>query len=144
MTTSVYQFGSKIYQPHLKECAQNLKLEIPHEFTTIEDPIAKEDSEMEIKMDFYDNIAEIHVFKTVWAIFDVLDFNEQPFPHMKSICYNGNHGYPGSYAFESTPTWIDIWKAVDSLVVESHDLRHIFIEEIKDEGLGMFSLKTGV
>lgn len=144
MTTSIYEFGSKTYEPYIKECASNLILQIPPEFSQIEDPEVKEDSEFEIKMDFYDTVASINEFKSIWSIYEVLDFNETPFKNLKSICYNGNRGFSGTYAFEETPTWIQIWQACEKLIVDSHDLHHIFIEDIKDEGvLGIYSLQTG-
>jgi len=97
-------------------------------------------------------IAEKHGLETVWSI-DGADFDSVPFPDAKRLrywCYSFFiDGKPSEerreFAVDLQPrsTYLDLWKATDSLAKQSGDKHHRYIEDFTDEGDGTLTVFLG-
>jgi hypothetical protein len=86
-------------------------------------------------------------FESWWSMYEIQDMNSVAFPGKYKVAYVDHWGgsAPDSILVEN-PTWMDLWKAADTLIKKSGDAHHIFIEnfrpEVKDNGNFLF-LVTG-
>ena len=101
------------------------------------------------KIDWFIELREEHDFVSVWSIFGVNDFSVVPFPGITTLRYEEHWGpkdRPLVHHFEDQvgpPTWMDLWKAAESLIRLSGDTHHVFIEAFSPRGTGTFYLQTG-
>lgn len=83
-------------------------------------------------------IAEANDFKTIWSVDNRLNFDEP-------------HSWPTAQSLRSGdravsiggPTWLDLWKAADSLVRLNGYQNHIFVEGFNQESDWSLQLSLG-
>lgn len=98
----------------------------------------KEDQNLAIKMDLFDKIQEENCFTTTWSIYSVDNLNDI-FGYVDSVKYEGCVVVVGKEV-----TWLELWAVADSLVKQSGDSHHIFIEGFsKRPNLTAHELITG-
>jgi hypothetical protein len=102
--------------------------------------------ELDNKFDYFDNISDQHLFKTIWSVYEVEDINDLAFTGTDLILRYSHHWGEETLtrALPSYPTWLDMWKAANSLINESGDDHHIFIEDfVLDPETKLIELYTG-
>lgn len=93
----------------------------------------------------HDHLRTTHQLSSLWSISEVRDFSEVPFPNATSLVYKNNWGKHVECALPNNPTWLDLWKAADTLIKLSGDSHHVFIENFIPENgnLTVLELSTG-
>jgi hypothetical protein len=100
-------------------------------FPTIYNPIPfKEEGSLDQRMAFYDHIAsQLGLKRSIWSIFEVVDFNKVPFPDVKWLRYKFNSGlHVADRPINGWATWGDLWWLADEMIRASEDCHHIYIE----------------
>ena len=77
-----------------------------------------------------------------WATDYVDDFNHESNFTCLVMEYQGNRCSIERTDPDKNPTWLDLWRAADQLIVASKDLHHSFIESFV-ERKGIIHLETG-
>jgi len=66
-----------------------------------------------------------------WSIYDVADrMGTVPFPEAKMLIYDRYTDTDLGVGLPPNATWVDLWRAADSLIKDSGDTHHVFIESI--------------
>lgn len=95
--------------------------------------MGKKDADFDRIYKLSELIAKQHGFKhTRWSIYDIENFDEKSYVPKGSKVYS----YKGHYvAIVNGDTWLDLWKAVEEIAVNTHDGyggkgfgNHVFIE----------------
>ena len=95
-------------------------------------------------MEWLDSIKSEYAFDSVWSLWNVRDFTEVPFPGATHVTYmNGFNGKSVGIQINENASWLDLWKAADTLITDSGDRHHVFIEKFKQHDNGDLSLTTG-
>lgn len=85
-------------------------------------------------------------FKSWWSMYEIQDMNAVAFQGSYKVAYVDHWGTPPSSIPVENPTWMELWKAAETLILKSGDMHHIYIEnfrpKIKDNGSFLF-LVTG-
>ena len=81
-------------------------------------------------------------FKSVWSM-DNYDFVAKVEPKPISVTYRNHWGPAGVSVEVIGDTWLDLWEAADKAIRYSGDDHHIFIEDLKHIGDGVYELSTG-
>lgn len=102
--------------------------------------VYKQEREMfDLKHNYYSKIQTANNFESIWSIYEVDSLEaDHPFREAKEVRYHGL-----SKEIEG-PTWLDLYRVADSLVLESEDLHHVFIENFRPTKNGnVLVLQTG-
>lgn len=75
------------------------------------------------KISYFRDIASKQGFKTVWSMFSVNDIYESSGYIASTLVVNDKE-----YPMQSMLSWIELWKLVDTAVVEQEDY-HYFVED---------------
>lgn len=102
-----------------------------------DDVVARKDTYEDKLYDMFKLIGQKNDFRSIWSIYSVSDLNStHPFTSNKFLRhFNGQEPIPGN-------TYLDLWKAADSLIRQSNDM-HIFIEGFRKVNSDVLELITG-
>ena len=109
----------------------------------MENVYEQERSDFDRKSEHYKNIADLMSIKTaVWSIYDVSSLCDvaEGFDDAAALDYLGERVY-----LQSGPkTWIDLFRAADTLMRLSGDTHHVFVEGFhKTDVAGVITMSTG-
>lgn len=83
-----------------------------------------------------------HDFKSVWSM-ENYDFAGKVEPTPKYIRYTSYRGQAPISVGVNGDTWLEMWLAADAAIRYGGDENHIFIEDLKHVGDGVYELYTG-
>ena len=98
---------------------------------------AHADNEWQSKHDLFDAAREQHGFSTVWSIYEAELDKPHPFTGATWVQYLGKK------SVVMGTTWLDLWRAADTVIKASGDKHHIFIEEFRQRADMSLDLTTG-
>lgn len=92
---------------------------------------AQENEEYDRKNEMINKVQlENKFINSSWSIYEIEDFNAVPFPMAEVVAYSNHWGEePVQMNIPKNSTWLDLWRAADSLIKKSGDEHHIFIEQ---------------
>lgn len=101
------------------------------------DVIAQKNKENNIIQE-WSNLGAIHDFVVVWSMNSLkdappADIKNQPYPTPIDVLHytaNSGWGLTGSIELPKNPTYFDVWSAANTLVKDSGDVHHVFLESI--------------
>lgn len=71
----------------------------------------------------------------------IIDLNQIPYPDLKWLHYDNGSGYVKLTTFETAPTYLELWKAAETVIEESADEDRVYIEGFNASDLeGVYSL----
>ncbi len=93
---------------------------------------------------WFDDIQRENQMSSIWSLFEVRDFTAVPFPDATKMVYADHWGEKHfEVELPEKPTWLDLWIAADSLIKQSGDCHHSFIDAFEQWGNNVLSLSTG-
>jgi len=100
---------------------------------------------------YCDKIAATNHFETIWSISDIDLEAPHPFANAKFVRYKTSYFWRDfSHENETDiilrkaipgPTWLDLWRVANALIIETGDLHHIYIEAFapSDDSLNLIT-----
>jgi hypothetical protein len=93
------------------------------------------DQDFETKFDYFDQKRDEFGLSAVWSIYEVGNLNEvHPFVGVTKVIYSAYGSGDHEVAINGT-TWASLYIAADTLIRESGDNHHIFIEAFKQSSI---------
>lgn len=110
---------------------------------------------------FCDEIQQRESLSSIWSVLSENDIYFEPDEKLfsrpaasfskdgktspSSVSYDGGWGKSGVVKLPKNPTWLDLWKAADTLIRMSGDSHHVFVEDFSPlkKNPKVFSLGTG-
>lgn len=99
----------------------------------------QDDADFDSKMDYYSEFKSDNALKSIWSIFELPIhgfLQDHPYRGAATVSYQG------CYAAILGQTWGDLYRAADSVIEQSGDGHHIFIESFMFAG-DVLELGTG-
>lgn len=113
--------------------------------SAISEELEQEDKDWETNHKALDEISSEYKLRSVWSVSEI-DYTKMQdcAPEMTEITYE-SWGPTQFHKFDkpTTPTWLDLWKIGDTLIQQSGDTHHIFIESFEMVAPGKFKMWTG-
>ena len=69
-----------------------------------------------------------------WSTLIPFDWNEAAFEGKKKLYYKSIYGPETTIELPENPTFADIWKGCDKIVLENKDYDHRYIEDLEENG----------
>lgn len=92
----------------------------------------------------YDAVSEANEFKTIWSIYEVDDLNAPFAGAATKLVYKDHWGKKEVVVPINGNTWVDLWRAAETAIMQSGDAHHVFIEGfIPSNVTGVLVLSTG-
>jgi hypothetical protein len=86
---------------------------------------------------YYDGVRERHGLTSQWAVYETgsKTMGDMPYAGKYQMQFTDEHGHTyGPIDVEEDPSWLGLWKAADSLIVQSIDPEEKFIEGFEVQG----------
>ena len=110
----------------------------------IKDNVEFDDSEFDLKFNYFENIRKTNKFRSVWSMYEVLNIHELSGLSGETLRY-GDHWGEGAIVIPlpgGELQWWDLWVAAEKAINESGDNHHMYIEYFRKKGNDIY-LSTG-